>query len=105
MEELLDWIYNDDDPNYELLYGLRSNEANEDTISEYMMKLYSQNYLYKGFRICIKTSYKMIIPIGVGLVSKKEVNDTKAWINKMYISQTWRRAGYDSKAVAALADY
>lgn len=72
-EELLTWLENDDDMDCVKDYMSQLNATKDST-----KRVQSFNKPGSQFRICIKTSYKALIPIGhCDLISSKDGNKCK----------------------------
>ncbi|CAI2370861.1 unnamed protein product [Moneuplotes crassus] len=105
-EELIDGLLNDDDPDSvkEFLYGSKGQSINKSKIRSMLYKYSTSNHIYKPFRICIKTVYNSLIPIGTAhLTAAKGAN--KINLRKFYIEKMWRKKGYEQKSLLSIGEY
>ncbi|CAI2371007.1 unnamed protein product [Moneuplotes crassus] len=105
-EELMDGLLNDDDPQSvrEFLHGCKGKSLNEGNIRSMLYKYSISNHIYKPFRVCVKTIYNSLIPIGTAHLTATK-GDEKIKLRKFYIEKMWRRKGYEQKALQAIGDY
>ena len=104
INELLEWLYQEEELR-EFEHGLKTDIISENTIKEYITKLYTANDVYQGFRIMIRTPYQAVIPIGVVYLTQKQENDKKVIVNKLYVCHKWQKAGYEELSINAIVDY
>lgn len=65
-DELIAWLQNDDDTILlnDFMYGCKSKVISEASIRSMFYKYNLTSHVYLPLRICIKTNYNTIIPIG-----------------------------------------
>lgn len=105
-EELLTWLEKDQEVIVmkEFLYGCKTNAISEENLRDLFSNYYYSNQVYKAFRVCIKTAYKVVIPIGnVQLTMKRRGG--QCYIRKFYLDKIWRRSGYEHKSLVTIIKY
>jgi hypothetical protein len=66
---------------------------------------YSKNEFYAPLKVSILTTYKLTIPIGCVVISKRNQPSVKAMMNKFYIAKIWRAGGYEEKTLMEILKF
>jgi hypothetical protein len=98
LEELMSWLEHDGNKSVlkEFFYGSKRKHISEGNLKSLFYKYQICSHTYKPLRMCIKTSYKCIIPIGNAHITKS-IDDEKCQLKKFYIDKMWRSKGYEEK--------
>jgi len=80
------------------------NTSNE-SINALFHNISERNHEYIPLKVSIMTPYKLTIPIGCIVLSRRKRKDTKIKVNKFYIAKIWRAAGYEEKALMQMLKF
>ena len=100
--ELVQWLSEDNNKPIlkEFIYGWKSYDIDEKTLKQLFSKYYHSSHVYKAIRICIKTPYDVLIPIGTAHAIIKSETDSRCILKKFYIAKNWRKSKYVKKSCA-----
>lgn len=96
IETIVEFLQNDDDLQTvrEFLHGAKERlKSSYTNVKGMFKKLYNHNEDYIPLKVSILTPYKMTIPIGCVVLTKKKTKDNRATLHKFYIAKIWRVNG------------
>jgi len=90
----------------EFLYGSKETlTMSNDNVRRMLTNIQVKSALYIPLRVAILTPYKLTIPIGCIVLSKKHIASNKIKINKFYVAKIWRASGYEERAIMEMLKF
>lgn len=108
LEGLTEMLRADDDTTIvkEFLHGAKASLSVEtENLRRMLTNIMVKNKTYIPLKVCIETPYKLVIPIGCIVVSKKTEECAKAKVNKFYVGKIWRSSGFEEKALMEMLKF
>ena len=79
--------------------------VSHENIRNMIIKSDVNNDLFIPLMLYVQTPYKVRIPIGFSIITKKSNRDNFGCLKKLYISKIWRASGYEEKCVVEVLKF
>lgn len=76
-----------------------------DNVRRMLTSIQVKSAIYIPLKVAILTPYKLTIPIGIIVLSKKHFSGVKIKINKFYVAKIWRNSGYEERALMEMLKF
>lgn len=90
----------------EFLHGAKDPlSMHTDNVRRMLTSIQVKSFLYIPLKVSILTPYKLTIPIGCIILSRKGASHCKVKINKFYVAKIWRASGYEERALMEMLKF